>query len=666
SAQDVLNQLAEPTGAELVADGSQTVSQSLSVKFNGLSFAAGGVANSAKDLFYYAADKYWYYWNGSFPKTVESGTSPSSTGGVGSSSWLPMSDAVLKALLLSSSGSANVNRPSETVEAALTRTDTRFTNVISLSNRTSIPELGYTGNKHWCPIENDGIQLGNYVFETPTHVDLKFVSDPITPSSGIIFSFGRPDLSGGAAFWSQDSYELKNGTFEGGTPQIAVFMPWTSHTATVENNRILNNGSPSYYALNFRAQNWWPIVRGNTFADYLDKGGNFCKATDDEGVTADKYTGNSRLTFSQNRCKWLGAGIGGVMLYTSGVAATITDNASENSKIAVKFGYPSSYAIVDKLYNEMMYGTQTVFEIGDDDDSGAPSNNYTGIVIRNVYSNFHSINTNTFIRMANNSVLLNEIDIDGVNITNLPTSGFIQPIVKINDIAFQKIIAGSISAANSPLIPLTTNRVAVVDKYGLNIPAINSDLVYINNATVSVPANSSTVIAPGWFARSNSSATFTRTGSGAAMANLRDSRFIGSLSAAAGAQSSIYFQFTDAILINSEYATIQFLINTSQNVNNTVVTSVFNPDGSRSQIDTRTISSGASWQEVTITISSRDANSSGSMLNVEINNSSSSAMTTYVTGFRLNRGQYGLCYKADIKSYGQTAREQADYTYITP
>jgi hypothetical protein len=57
-------------------------------------------------------------------------------------------------------------------------------------------------------------------------------------------------------------------------------------------------------------------------------------------------------------------------------------------------------------------------EIGD--NIAAPVNNYTGISIKNVYCNFHGLNTNSFIRTANNSVLLNEIILDDVNITNTP------------------------------------------------------------------------------------------------------------------------------------------------------------------------------------------------------------------------------------------------------
>ncbi|MEX5421714.1 hypothetical protein WCD91_09900 [Enterobacter cloacae] len=452
---------------------------------------------------------------------------------------------------------------------------------------------------------------------------------------------------------------------DGGTSEIAVFEPWTAHTATVENNRILSNGEPGKYAINFKAQNWWPIVRGNTFADYTDKGGNFCKAADDEGSATDKYSGNSRLTFTQNRCKWLGAGTGGVMLYSSGVAASITDNSSENSLIAIKLGYPSSYAVIDRLYNEMLAGGQNVIEIGD--NIAAPVNNYTGISIKNVYCNFHGLNTNSFIRTANNSVLLNEIILDDVNITNTPpVTAYIPPIVKINDLAFQKIIAGRISAANMPLLPMTTNYVAVVDKYGIDIPALNSDLVYIDNATVSIPANASTAIAPGWFAKSSGAATFTRTGAGTPRQDLRNARYIGSLSAIAGATSTIYFQFPRADLINYEFVTIQFLINTSQAVTNVVKTSIYNPDGTKYQLDLRNLDSAASWSEATITISSRDANSSGSLVTVEIGNSHPSAMITYVTGFRMNRGQYGMCGRANALSYAETERMKSDYSYITP
>ncbi|WP_223271286.1 hypothetical protein [Buttiauxella sp. B2] len=562
-------------------------------------------------------------------------------------------------------GSGLVGYGSETVHTALTRHDTDFSRIISLDERTEVPPFGYSGNKHWMPIFEDGHQLRNYIFKTPTHVDFQFSSDPLNVTSGPVFTFGRDDQSGSSPFWSQDSYELKNGIFDGGSAEIAIFEPWTSHTAVVENNRILNNGSPSKYAINFKAQNWWPIVRGNTFADYLDKGGNFCSCVDDGGVEADKYTGNSRLVFSQNRCKWLGAGQGGIMLYTSGVHAAIHDNASENGFIAVKFGWPSSYANIHTLYNELTQGGQVVIQIGDD-VARLGSNVYNGIVIQNVYSNFHGRNTNKFITVGNSEVLLNEIRVDELFISNIPTTGFIQPLIAVNDIAYQKIIVGRVIAPNASLLPLTTNYVSVTDMYSQDIPALNSDLVYMDNSLVNVPANSSTAVAPGWYVKSTSAAVFNRTGSGSPRGDLRNARYVGSLSAIANAQSSFYFEFPRADLVNYEYVTIQFLINTSVFTTNVVKTSIYNPDSTRIQLDLRTIDSGPSWQEFTITVSTQFANSSQSFITVEIGNSSVSAMTTYITAFRMNRGQFGLCYKANGKSYEQTVREKNDYTYITP
>lgn len=103
---------------------------------------------------------------------------------------------------------------------------------------------------------------------------------------------------------------------------------------------------------------------------------------------------------------------------------------------------------------------------------------------------------------------------DKLFISNIPTTGFIQPLIAVNDLAFQKIIAGRIIAPNSALPPLTSNYVSVTDMYNQNILPLNSDLEYMNTSSVSIPPNSSTVVAPGWYAKSTASAIFSRTGSG--------------------------------------------------------------------------------------------------------------------------------------------------------
>ncbi|WP_439412777.1 hypothetical protein [Enterobacter ludwigii] len=633
----------------------------------GVSFTTGATVH-LNEVLLNPADNGYYKWTGSFPdggKIVPPNSTPDTTGGQGPGKWLNVGDSTLRSDLATGGKATLIGYNAETVQTALTRHDTDFSRIISLDERLEIPPFSYSGNKHWVPIFEDGNQLENYIFKTPVHVDFRFSSDPINASDGVLFSFGRSDQSGSSPFWSQDSYELRNLTVVGGTPEIAVFEPWTSHTATIENNRIINNGAPGKYAINFKAQNWWPVVRGNTFADYLDMGGNFCKCVDDGGAEGDRYTGNSRLVFTQNRCKWLGAGQGGIMLYTAGVHAAIHDNASENGLIAVKFGWPSSYANINTLYNELTQGGQVVIQIGDDVAKDG-SNVFNGIVIQNVYSNFHGRNTNKFITVGNSQVILNEVKVDDLFISNIPLTGFIQPLIAVNDLAFQKIIAGRVIAPNAALLPLTSNYVSVIDMYNQDIPALNSDLVYMNTSTVNVPANSSTAVAPGWFAKSTSPAVFTRTGSGSPRADLRNARYVGSLASAANSQNSLYFEFPRADLVNYEYVTIQFLINTSLSITNTIKTSLYNPDGTRFQLDLRTLDSGPSWQEVTITVSTQMANSSQSFITVEIGNSAVSEMTTYVTAFRMNRGQFGLCYKSNGKSYAETVREKDDYTYIVP
>lgn len=665
SAQDVLNQLAEPTGAELVADGSQTVSQSLSVKFNGLSFAAGGVANSAKDLFYYAADKYWYYWNGSFPKTVASGTSPSSTGGVSSSAWLPMSDAVLKALLLSTSGSANVNRPSETVEAALSRNDAYFNDVISQDNINTIPSEDYSGYKHWTPIWSYGHNLSQYVFKTPTHVDLQFAGDPINSATGPVFSMGRDDLDQRAAFFSQDSYAIRNAMIEGGTGKLVEFEPWTAHMASVEACRIINPDEGGQWALNFKAQNWWPQVIGNTYMEYNDAGGNFVKAIDDGGNPLDRYTGNSRLLIKDNRCAWAGLSAGGIMSYTSAVGVTLRDNSAQNAITAVVFGYPSTFSMVDGLYCEMAFGNQQAIQLGDNEASDG-HNIISEVQIKNVYANYHSFNTNRFIIPGNSSVLFNRLEVDRVYISNVPASEFKQPIVLVNDLQYQNIIAGRITATDTPLVQLTSNHVGIIDKYNANIPALNGDLVYIENASTAIPANTSTVVAPGWFARSTSATTFTRSGSGNPSPSLRMSRYIGSIQSSAGATTSIIYEHPRADLVNGEVVTLQALFNADSALNFFVNISVVNDNGSRTSLLSRTISGGNSWKELTFTVAISGVVTSGCFVMIEIGSVTSVPSTMYVTGHRMNRGEFGLCSSACSFSYAETQRMKSDYAYVTP
>lgn len=100
SAQDVLNQLASPTGASLVGYGDKTmadVAKEIISQVQQLStFESGGEVNTQRDLIYSDNTKYLYYWSGEFPKTIPALSSPESTGGIGEGGWVPITDAYTK------------------------------------------------------------------------------------------------------------------------------------------------------------------------------------------------------------------------------------------------------------------------------------------------------------------------------------------------------------------------------------------------------------------------------------------------------------------------------------------------------------------------------------------------------------------------------------------
>lgn len=562
-------------------------------------------------------------------------------------------------------GAGRIGYGDETVDVALSRHDTDFSRIISLDERLEVPPNEYSGNKHWTPIFEEGHQLTNYVFKTPVHVDFQFSSDPLNVESGPLFTFGRDDLSGSAAFFSQDSYEVSGVTTDGGSGEFAVFEPWTGHMATISNNRIINPDVGNKWALNFKAQNWWPHVIGNTYMEYNDAKGNFVKAVDDGGDASDRYTGNSRLLISNNRCAWAGLEAGGIMSYTSAVAVTLRDNSAQNAKTAVIFGYPSTFSVVDGLYTEMAFGNQQAIQLGDNTASDG-HNVISEILIKNVYANYHALNTNRFIVPGNTSVLMNRLEVDRVYISNTPSTGFIQPVISVNDLQYQNVIAGKITAKDTPLLPLTSNHISVIDKYNANIPALNGDIVYADINTTAIPANSSTAVAPGWFARSNSATTFTRSGSGIPSQALRMSRYIASILSNAGATTSIIYEHPRADLVNGEVVTIQALYNATAELTFSVNIYVFNDNGARTTLLSKTLIGGGSWKEITYTVAVSGVETATSFIVVEIGTTTPSATNIFVTGHRMNRGEFGLCARANAFSYAETQRMKSDHSYIVP
>ncbi len=572
-----------------------------------------------------------------------------------------------KVLLTGNEGSTYIGDGAGTVSDSLRSLEHEFELIQSLDERPNPPPTeGYSGYKRWNPIHEDGFQLGRYTFKTPTHVDFQFVCDPINSDIGPIFSMGMDGIDQRSAFFSQDSYEIRNVMMDGGTAKLVEFEPWTSHMATVEKCRVINPEDSNEWVVNFKAQNWWPHIINNTYMEYNDHANNFVKAIDDGGNTTDRYSGNSRLFIAFNRCAWQGgSAVGtGIMSYTSAVATRIKDNSAQNAKTCVIFGYPSTFSSVDGLYCEMAFGHQQVVQIGDSETTSQQI--LTDITINDVYANLHGINSNRIIVAGNDDVIMNYLEVDKVFISNIPGSGFIQPIISINDLPYQKIVAGRIVAENMPLLPLTSNHVSVIDKYNANIPALNGDIIYIENSTVSIPPNSSTAVAPGWFARSTSNTVFTRSGAGIPNNALRMSRYIASVLSDAGATTSIIFEHPRADLVNGEAVTVQALFNADVELTFLVHIYVANDNGARTTLLSKTLVGGGSWKEMTFTVGVSGVENTKSYIVVEIGATTPSSTNIFVTGHRMNRGRFGLCGAANTFSYAETERMKSDYDYITP
>ena len=68
------------------------------------SFEEGATVTKATDAVWHIAGGQCYTWGGEFPKTVPAGSTPGSTGGIGTGAWVSVGDASLRADLSSSDG----------------------------------------------------------------------------------------------------------------------------------------------------------------------------------------------------------------------------------------------------------------------------------------------------------------------------------------------------------------------------------------------------------------------------------------------------------------------------------------------------------------------------------------------------------------------------------
>lgn len=608
-------------------------------------------------------------YNGSVYRVKMPATFPVNLTGVwasDSSLLVDVGDASLRQLLASTAGAGAVGTSAGvTVEQALDDLTSTITTLEGPSTLTVVPPFSYSGNRSYTPIMPEGTALPQQTFVAPVHIDMAHWDNPTPPALGPIWKFGSPGLTSGP-FWSQDSYILKNATIVDGPPQIATWEAWTGDMLVVENVRVVNCGAPGEWAFVGKGQNWWPIFRGNTWADVENKHGNFFKFIDDDAIGpggADmRYTGNSRCVISENRVKSLGGEVGGVGFYTSAVGTSYTDNACEGMLIGIQLGYPSTLTTIRKYYTELPFGNSASILIGD--GTPAPNNLISDVVIDGAYANMHLFDSNAFIAIANAEVVIDRLTLDDISISNVSANP--TPLVSLNDLNGQSISVGSIRANDVPVIPLTTSHVRIVDMYNAEIKALNGDFSYISVPTVTVPANTWTPLAGNWFQRSSAGSSFERATTGASRQARRQSRYVGYSYFSAGSNALCY-QLPRANQYEGGLVTCQFLMQASSTIAMQVVVRIYNPDGSRLTLRTKDITVVNSMREFTVSFfDNLYANSDDSVIAVEIYNNATGAVNVTTTGMRFNLGGFGLCGRSDTLTAAETQAGVTGRTWITP
>ncbi|WP_044272781.1 phage tail fiber protein [Pseudomonas fluorescens] len=555
-------------------------------------------------------------------------------------------------------GAAGIGYKDKTVGAVLTEFE-------GPSPISVPPSHAYAGNRSLTPIRPEGAELAQQEWRAPVHIDLAHWDNPTPPAQGPIWKLGAPGLTSGA-FWSQDSYILRNATIVDGPPQIATFEAWTGHMLTIENMRIVNSGAPGEWAFVGKGQNWWPIFRGNTWADVTNKHGNFFKFVDDDAIGpggADmRYTGNSRCVISENRVKSLGGEVGGIGFYTSGVGNSYTDNACEGMLIGIQLGYPSTLTTIRKYYTELPFGNSASILIGD--GTPAPNNLISDVVIDGAYANMHLFDSNAFIAVANSEVVIDRLKLDDISISNVSANP--TPLVSLNDLNGQSISVGSIRANDVPVIPLTNSHVRIVDMYRSEIKALNGDFAYISVPTVTVPANVWTPLAGNWFQRSSAASSFERAGTGSQRQSRRQSRYVGYSYFGAGSNALCY-QLPRANQYEGGLVTCQFLMQASSTLAMQVVVRVYNPDGSRLTLRTKEITVVNAMREFTVSFfDNLYANNDDSVIAVEIYNEAVVPVNVSTTGMRFNLGGFGLCSRSDTMTLAETQAGVTGRSWINP
>lgn len=77
------------------------------------SFEIGATLTNSSEVLRWESNGEYYRWDGSFPKVVPSGSTPTASGGIGTGKWLSIGDAALRGNLISDHGDSFINMSGE-------------------------------------------------------------------------------------------------------------------------------------------------------------------------------------------------------------------------------------------------------------------------------------------------------------------------------------------------------------------------------------------------------------------------------------------------------------------------------------------------------------------------------------------------------------------------
>ncbi|MFD0713170.1 twin-arginine translocation signal domain-containing protein [Paenibacillus sp. GCM10027626] len=473
--------------------------------------------------------------------------------------------------------------------------------------------------------------------------------------SGIMLAMGADDGRNSGNLFNDDHYILEGLHFTGGKNMTTgiSFAPFTGLMARIKNCIFNQFGHPDSWAITFEAQNWWPEITGCRWESLDDLAKNFVKAIDDGRSGAYRGSGNSRLNFIDNKCKWHGVLVGGIGIYTNAVKTLISRSDFENAAVGVQLGYPSLMSEVVNCYFEQPLGGTSI-RLGD--PTPQPNNNILLINVKDIFVNLH--NQGKFLDTANASVVAS-LNIDGVT---LIMGGEQQPVFHLNDQPGQAVKVRNLTASYQPLLPVTSNPIHVIDVDGVHHKKVVNGALAVSQLgdNFTVPPSKLTPLADMWYVKTDftaCSASRVQLNNADLMRTRKSQYALRFAPGGTGSYKSVYFMVPALSEVAGHVCTVQLFARASSAANLRVVAqaaysrSAIEP----AEIKAENVALTSSFQEFTFPfwVGPHASLTEDSWFMLELRMPDSPAWYEF-TGVRINQGDFGLCASNDDRTKGET------------